>query len=681
MLRIIGVERTQAIQYFGSTYPVCANAQPCADNSIPLVAGRPTVLRVYFDGATPNAQVTGLGVKVLPNGAPGPDSFPSRATLVNVPSPPRREQAGDSINLLVPAALSAGQWKMNISLFELGVSGLANVASTQVELQFTERGLLPLRLVRLHYKRVEGGVTVAEVSAPEVADFWATAEGFVFHAWPSPLPVFCMVRDTVEVFDGDYSRQNPGVDTPATRGTTGSITQILARLRAAERLPPHTLYCMFFPDSGLRELPQGGYAGGRDFITPNGYPQLMAHELGHALGRGHSFEDPGYPRYGALAPDAIGEVGFDALDPPVVNPPHPPPGKAPARSVFDVMSYGDTKWISPYTYVNLFQTIGALTASGGCPSAALPPQGEFYPEINRRFDCYFVAGLPHGDILRAICGPKLPVLFPPLPFKVPGSPLPGRATVLGHDNQSLWTEPFEAGSAIADDVLLTPDAAEAHVHRRWPAFSISVPEINGAARLLVEYEGKVIEDSELSSKPVPLRANAYVLDGKRPAVRAEWVLDPDDQAVPVFVRASSDGGKSWTAFNVPDGATQRDIDLMYLPVGDSCTVEVLAGARLRTTAWRSEALPVRTGYESLVVLQPCGEARVDFGVGVALSAVSANGAGFHEIIWSSHRDGDIGSGGHLVASLSPGTHRLSVRRGPCGKRVPAGLVRVAGRKR
>jgi len=67
MLRIIGVERTQAIQYFGSTFPICANGQPCPDNSIPLVAGKPTVVRVYFEGAALNVAVTGFGVKLLPS--------------------------------------------------------------------------------------------------------------------------------------------------------------------------------------------------------------------------------------------------------------------------------------------------------------------------------------------------------------------------------------------------------------------------------------------------------------------------------------------------------------------------------------------------------------------------------------------------------------------------------------
>jgi hypothetical protein len=40
MLQITGVELTQAIQYFGSTFPVCGpptGRRPCADNSIPLV--------------------------------------------------------------------------------------------------------------------------------------------------------------------------------------------------------------------------------------------------------------------------------------------------------------------------------------------------------------------------------------------------------------------------------------------------------------------------------------------------------------------------------------------------------------------------------------------------------------------------------------------------------------------
>jgi hypothetical protein len=122
------------------------------------------------------------------------------------------------------------------------------------------------------------------------------------------------------------------------------------------------------------------------------------------------------------------------------------------------------------------------------------------------------------------------------------------------------------------------------------------------------------------------------------------------------------------------------------PVHDAATaaardplVEVLAGAQLHTTSWRSERLSVATGRDELLVLQPRGDISTAHGEEIALSAVSTYGTGYRECIWSSDRDGDLGTGGYQVVRLSPGKHRLTVRRGPCGERVPSRVVEVIDR--
>jgi hypothetical protein len=66
-MQITGVEVSQAIQFFGSTHLVCTNAAnqlvTCADNSIPLVAGKRIAFRVYVRDVTPGATLSG-GVSV-----------------------------------------------------------------------------------------------------------------------------------------------------------------------------------------------------------------------------------------------------------------------------------------------------------------------------------------------------------------------------------------------------------------------------------------------------------------------------------------------------------------------------------------------------------------------------------------------------------------------------------------
>ena len=75
MLTIARIEATQAIQFCMSTLPLCTDVGgarvPCADNTVPLVAEKPTVLRLYVTGATLGALVSGVVTRPVPSGAYG----------------------------------------------------------------------------------------------------------------------------------------------------------------------------------------------------------------------------------------------------------------------------------------------------------------------------------------------------------------------------------------------------------------------------------------------------------------------------------------------------------------------------------------------------------------------------------------------------------------------------------
>src|SRR5262245_17269185 len=91
-LRTVGIEETQATQFFQSLLIPCPDLQlpsRCTDNAIPLVAGKATVLRAYVDMiAQPTKPITALtGVlEAKPSG--GTTNF-IPLTPYNAPVPPR----------------------------------------------------------------------------------------------------------------------------------------------------------------------------------------------------------------------------------------------------------------------------------------------------------------------------------------------------------------------------------------------------------------------------------------------------------------------------------------------------------------------------------------------------------------------------------------------------------------
>ena len=656
MFRITGIELTQAIQYFGSSYPACGapgNPQPCVDNSIPLVAGKPTAVRVYFEGATPGVPVSGFGVKLFADGLPTSITFPATADLVDVPSPPSRENAGHSVNLLVPPQWTAGTWRMSVSIFEKPRTGLGRIAVATEELRFVERALVPIRLVRMHYKG-----RGLDIAPPTIADFWQMMD-FAQRAWPVLMPGFCIERESVEVFDGAFTTQGDS-NHPAEIGTTGTIWDILERLKASEGLPSDVVYFGFYPNPAGAN---GGVGGGGIMIAPNVIPGLTAHELGHAQGLLHAptpvvpLSDPhrdlAFPRYGALPWGSIGEVGFD-----------PREMKAFPRTDFDVMGYDHPRWISPHYYLKLYAAVGA-PKPGRCRGEPNPYQ-EFRPPTQEFFSCYYLHGLSGSGFIKKLCGPKLPFSFPRLPRPPNGPPGPIRATLFDAAGMPIFEDTF--------DIASLSDSPNAEGQQgAW----ITLPNIDGAVRMTVTHGDRVIEDSLLSRKTIPFEASARVVDGPALAVRVEWSLTAKEDEVPVFVRASSDNGRSWTAFNVRAGAKQLDIDPACLPPGKDCIVEVLVGERLRTASWVSDRLPVTTGRDALIVLSPRDTARVAFGKPVELAATTARGEGSETIAWRSDIDGDLGVGAHLFVMLSPGRHRLSVRRSGTSEETKAGVVEIA----
>lgn len=654
MITIHGVEATQAIQYFSSPYPVCGtdpSRHPCADNSIPLVAGKATSIRVFVS-ASSGMQLYGFGVKFEAGDSAPQYFYPSGGVLTNPPLLPLRTNAGHSLNILIPPQASVGQWRLGISVFDNNAGMPASIKSTMIDLNFVPRALVRMRLVRMRYAGMRNGVQM-NIPAPTLAEFWQNAD-FLQRVYPVALPGIELVRETEEVFDGAFTTRWDS-DDPAEIGTTGTLWDIMFRLHATEGLSDDVVYCALYPDAAGAN---GGGAAGKFIVSPMGYSDYLAHEVGHACGLPHApspaavlagYTDPTYPQYGMNPGGSIGEVGFRPVTGVVFNP----------ATTYDMMAYDGPPWISPHNYLRLFDCVG---------SPKLPTVPPLLPEIRDRpeyFLCYWMDG-PAGDLLKKVCGPHIPwdrPWWPPTKSHL----LPFEVKLLGADNQVL------ASGAFAPQPIYPPRDG-----KMYQAFRVRMPWNPDARRIELQLEGKVVDSRPVSVTPPKVKGAIELPDKKRGSISITWDVASKEELQGTYVRASVDGGNSWTAFNVAFGARQLNIATDFLPVGESVLVQIFAVAGMRTGSWTSERLPLTVGRSGLMIVRPQGKLSVGRGDAVELIATMHHGSGSEEIIWSSDRDGELGIGAHLVVvSLSPGSHKISARLGPCGTKQEAAVVDVA----
>ncbi len=363
-LNIQDAEITQAIQHFKSADHLdAANVFP--DNSIQLVANKPTVVRLYIDydnnsGLPPISRVSGE-IEIMSGGVLQTITalntiVPRRVTTID------RGNVGHTLNFLIPDSVSVGMTSFKAKVFDTTDTTQFS-GEFQRPLNFTAIPALPVIAIGVKYtgNDVNDGATDADLEAPLMSDF-VTVFGFTDKVFPIPN-VNITSYDTIE-YDKD-------IESDISSGGCDKFGDLLDVLDDFQGDSSDIVYGMV--NSGVNTGSVGGcgrsgVAAGR--INGQG---TAAHELGHALGRQHApcdnvtrcaepaNTDGDYPNYSGYDSDSIGEYGFDGTGPNV---------RSPATS-HDFMGYSGGRWVSPYTYKALFSRIPATFSSA---SAALITQ-------------------------------------------------------------------------------------------------------------------------------------------------------------------------------------------------------------------------------------------------------------------------------------------------------------------
>ncbi len=355
-LIVVDAEVSQVIQHFRTSEHLAApNVFP--DNSVRLVADKPTIVRLYTDyDASSGLPVIGLLNAELVVEGNGATTTLSAIEAIT----PRRDVSTErgnrlhTLNFMIPEALCRGVLTLRAKVFDN--ADPTQFTSTFVrDISFDTQPKLRILAVGIEYTGpdTKDDATDAELAAPVEDDF---VDVFDFTETLFPIPeVEITSYQEIEYDEETSSDISEGCD------KLSDMRDAVGEMRGDS---DDLVYGLF--NVGVDTGSVGGCGGNGVGVGRIGNGGTAAHEMGHALGRKHApcdnvtrcaqplNTDGSYPDYSGYDSDSIGEFGVD-------------PRSTSARVIdpangHDFMGYSGGDWVSPYTYKAL---MGAIPVSGG----------------------------------------------------------------------------------------------------------------------------------------------------------------------------------------------------------------------------------------------------------------------------------------------------------------------------
>ena len=356
---------------------ICQSVQG-DDNSVALVALKPTLVRVYLDQSSVANSVRLRGELVWRTTANGPDSYlPAINEITLDPGDgqslrAKRTNLRHSLNFRLPeAALRPGTLYLDvIRLTQTGGRDQPCSGVTSITAEFLPAPPMRVRCIGLRYRDSSTGQTFT----PDAIHF-AYLRSWLRRAYPVPDVIWSQI-----VLDADF-------EAPFQQATPILANAQLAAIRNSEinsGTDPRTHFYGLVDDangvhfmrgraSGIPDVPQpdtvasgpcgipNGFAGDTDLSYADWYG---AHELGHTFGRYHpgypigsqDASDPTFPYANGQISNTDGKyVGYDMGDPALGLEPRVLDG----TTHHDVMTYAPRQWVSAYTYEAIRQRLAA----------------------------------------------------------------------------------------------------------------------------------------------------------------------------------------------------------------------------------------------------------------------------------------------------------------------------------
>ncbi len=687
-LHVQGLELTQSIQYYGTGYG--------AENSVPIVALKPLVVRAYpyvtagvLQGdALSGKTVTGelvlfrgnkevyrtsptrvAGARVGPESRLDRDLWDQETTLyVNsgkLGIQLTTVEWNPTLNFVVPAYyVRAGHTTAFVRLWL--TSGEGGVARVSEHFHVISVNAPKIALVRVNWKNSATNTVTSPTNA-ELLGLSALATRML------PFPYFATTILGVEQTKSeDFSA------VPAMKGGCNTAwTNLLTDLKVTR------IFTVLFKlaDIVYGVVPQvGAVTKSKDSNTGCGWEKdgvggclvgdevAFAHEIGHLYGCGHIGDptlvayDANYPNYGG-SKVSIGEVGIDtALGTAPLSDP---------RLVRDLMSYKRPRWVSPYTYQMILDNRENHMSATADPNRVRP---------------LLIAAFKARRVVEgAMKIDKVKAHVVHAPGSVPASTDAARSIwaleLVDRRGTVLASHACRASAALGGGCGCSGGTSDVE---RAPEldFVEAVEWSEETARVQIRRGDAVIATFDVGEAPSVQIEGPENREGKlKLHVRAQHPRGTTS----LVVLFTGDDGETWSPVAIdPPQDSPLTIDASSLPGGESCRFRAVATAELRAASAdsRTFSLP-RADRRLLIELKQdgCKQGRVDLTAMIDLRG--HEGLEPHEIVWHSDLTGELGRGYSLSVDLEEGRHRITatIPGGAKDRVQEAGIIVVGGRDR
>ncbi|CAN5340185.1 hypothetical protein BH20ACT24_BH20ACT24_10350 [soil metagenome] len=644
-LTVTKLEVTQAIQYLDNPN------EP--DNSITLIRGRRTIVRMYVGVSGSSEPVDGVdgSLNVFVNGIEMAGSpFGSINGPISAPLIPDREETDHTLNfkfVVSESGLPFGTADVDL-IAEVNPDHVVEESDfTNNTLAENDLGFECRRSPTMAYLPVDylGDLPSQSLMAPGIGN------DFMWHTYPIPEPP-------------SYYLGGPAVDWDIDIDASGGdlINELDAR-RALMSPMPDLIYGWLpgnpYNGNGLATV--GGTAAfGNTQTSPNRYQRTFSHEVTHMFGLGHNARD--------LAP----EVGFDIGWPPseVVDTDNCDVAGTQGTkcgALKDIMYPGlltPNAWIDAQTYTYL---AGHDLLQSTCPGIIFPPEGLIEFEVLK-------GKVPNCEVID--CGPCQP--GPPCNWHIdPLIKVIGPAELSRPDPGGMYGFQFlDREENVLFDTTFDVSFEGDEERLETAAFSLFVPPFDDARFAILLHEGReVLRLTRSPSVPIVEILSPKPGGTLRGEVTVDWeASDRDDDPLLFSLQYSPDNGETFVSLAAdlqlggPDTKFVGDTSQIPGTDGPTGLLRLITTDGMNSILTDVRALNVPADKAPLVsIVEPAEPGAIDLPMGVPLILVGYGydlEEGFlvkRALTWSSSIDGKLGNGRMLQAiELSPGRHVIKL---------------------